>query len=1200
MRRSAPFPAAAGRRAVAFLALSAMLATQNAHGFTVATVPLTLPTPPPANIVVTLDDSGSMERAYAPDGIFGTCNTRRAKSADFNPLYYNPGIRYDPPPNADGTVRTTSFTSALQNGFDNSIASVNLSTNYRVTWNFNPRSDDSSSSPSSDCSSRLVEHPAQEYTTEGQRRQGQPAYYYVFIATLPNCDGTRTDDDCYQQRIVGNQNGPADMTGDGLINGDDERQNFANWYSFYRTRNLLTISAAAIAFSNPALAATRVAWQSLNSCNDGFSASNPDCEGIGNVDVDPRIRTFNDTHRGNMYRWLFYLPASGFTPLRPAMTRAGEYFRTSTAGGNTNTPYAENPQVSAGTEFSCRPNFHILMTDGIWNGGEGQCSGSSCGNADGTALTLPDGTSYSTTAAQTAIYRDSSSNTVSDLAFHYWATDLRTDLANNLRPYMVAPADVTAGSTTITPYWNPRNDPATWQHMVTFTVGLGLTTSLTENNLVWGGETWLGAGYNNLLAGTATWPAAASNASPGNVYDLWHAAINSRGEAFSADNPVQLANALNTSLNRVLDRSSGAAAAAVSSRRSGSDTLVFQTLVNSAGWSSELRAFRLNADGTLGAQEWSTADAGKIPAWSTRQNHAFTWSGSAGVPFTQSGMDTAVDDADAWGQIVQATAPATAFTVAREADDIRRYILGDQSKEQRRLATGIYRFRATPTGSGPLGDIVNSDPVYVSNQRYSYAALPEGGPSSTAPYLDFVATKATRRKMLYVGSNGGMLHGFDASPNVATATPPSPGGTERFAYIPGAVLGNLRQLASPTYGHRFFVDGTPTVNDAFFSDAWHTVLVGTTGAGGRGVFAINITNPDALNASSILWEINSTTPYDSTRDSSDPDYDQDLGFTINEAQIGRMHNGDWVAVFGNGFRSPRERSVLYIVRLRDGALLRKFDTGAGSATAPNGMSTPLMVDADRDQITDYIYAGDMLGNVWKFDVRDPTPANWNIAFSGNPMFTATNAAGTVRQPISVRLRAFPAPGSVGGRMLLFGTGRLWAVNDNTDTAAQTFYGLLDNDSSVISGRSVLQQQTISSPATGQRNISTNAVNYGTQRGWYIDLPDTRERVIRPAQLEPGRLLITSVVPSPDPCSVGGTTWLMQLNPQTGARALSSYFIVNGTQVNVSGVSSEGITTSFALLDGAAIGSNTGGPNLNRIGRDMPIEDGRDAWREVVQ
>lgn len=1197
------------RRLTAAVALSAMLYGQTVAAFTISNSPPFLPTPLPPNIVVTLDDSGSMRWGYAPDALCSAHSTRRAKSADFNPIYYNPRIRYDPPVRADGTPLTTSFTKAWINGFNPVDAPgywVDLSTSYRVTWAYDPATTATTQynlCGSSATTNNYAENPAQEYNTilsGDQRRSAVPAYYYVYAPVLTACSpADKTNDACYSRRVVSAVSGVGsiDLNADGVIDALDldERQNFANWYSFYRTRNLLTVSAATKAFQTLP-SDTRFAWQALNSCNASFTGS-LNCKGWGmSSNVNNRISRLNrvisgsTTHKDDLYSWLFRLPASGGTPLRGAMQRAGSYYTSSTAANGTNTPYAEDPQVLAGREFSCRPNFHILMTDGVWNESSGSfCSGSSCGNADGTSRTLPDGTPYSPRAP----FRDSrtalglspgdNSDSLADVAFHYWATDLRAGaggLPNNLIPYRVD-----RRGTADEQYWNPRNDPATWQHMVNFVVGLGLNSTLTVPGAEWGGSTFAGSGYNNLAAGTVAWPATGRNVSPGNVYDLWHAAINSRGLAFNAENPTELGAALRTALNRILERESAAAALATNSTRLTTDTMLYQARFNSGDWTGKLTAYRINTDGTLGTTVWEATDPGKIPGHASR--NIYTWSGSSGIGFTESDLTSA----GLWSNIGSASLLA--------------YLRGDATNEARN--GGTYRNRSLP-----LGDIINSDPAYVGVENYGYVSLPEGARTASNPYPTFLTAKQSRRKMLYVGGNDGMLHAFDALT-----------GEERFAYIPNAVLPALAQLASPSYAHRYYVDGSPAAYDAYFDGAWKTVLTGTTGAGGKAVFALDVTDPDAFGANKVLWEINDATPMKSG-DAADPQYGTRLGYTIGNAVVFKANNGEWVAVFGNGYNSSSQQASLYIVRVRDGRLIKRIDTLAGSSSTPNGLGAPTVYDANGDDVYDYAYATDMLGNVWKFDLTSSNTSAWAVAYTNGgapaPLFTARSSspAGAV-QPLQARVELARPPVGVSGVIVVVGTGRFFAVGDNTDTVRHTFYGILDNGTRITTtDRSQLVQQTISTTTidlrgvpTDARQVSANSVDWTTKRGWYMDLPSTGERVIGPAVVRAGRVIFTTVVPSGDPCEFGGTGWLMEVSATTGAKLPYSVFDTNGDGlVNdadsalASGVPlSVGIVKQPQVMEGSptALKAMSGTSGNIQIERNRTFTRlGRDSWREVTQ
>lgn len=1185
--------------------LSAMLFGQDAvaqyvPSFTVAQNPPFLPTPLPPNIVMTFDDSGSMRWAYAPDSMCSQHASRRVKSGDYNPLYYNPNLTYDPPViyNAGTgtyTSLTTSFTAAYVNGFYTAHGTVNLSTSFRPTWSKDPSSSTQSETAGAPSCSNTTEtlknnfapNPSQEYQSDkpptDKRYTGVPAYYYVYDPTQCSSPKTTDNDDCYRRVLVGSTSGPG---------GTDERQNFANWYSFYRTRNLMTATSATRALKGVPPTA-RLGWQSLSSCNTTTTSGTSQgalfdnkCTGWNGNSVDKRIKIFDGQHRANLYYWLQRFPANGGTPLREVLARAGEYFRTN----GVNSPYAQNPTDSVGNEYTCRPNFHIMMTDGIWNGNAGKCNGSTCGNKDNTSRTLPDGTGYSSTSSATKIYRDSNSDALADIAFHYWATDLRPDLANDLMPYRIDRA-----GTDDQQYWNPKNDPATWQHMVTFTVGLGLSRTFTVDGIPWGGSTYAGTGYENLLSGAKTWPATDVDKSPGNVYDLWHTALNSRGQSFSADTPRDLSDALAKAVNRILERESAAAALATNSTRLATDTLLFQARFFSGTWTGEMSAYAVNSDGSRGELQWEASAPGKIPAHNSR--NIYTWNGTtrAGTTFTQSGLDAA----GLWEPI-----GSTAML---------GYLRGDSSNE----SPNGNKYRAR---SSRLGDIVNSDPVFVATENFGYSSMPSIGSS----YATYLAAKKNRLKMLYVGSNDGFLHGLNALT-----------GEEVFAYAPAAIVPDMPLLADTNYSHRYYVDGASTIWDAYIGSNWKNVLTGTTGAGGKSVFALDVTNPATFSASNVLWEINRNTAYRSSgspRDAADPQYGTRLHYTVGQTVVAKLNNGEWAAIFGNGYPSADDSTTglvrqasLYIVRVADGTLIKRIDTGVGSISTPNGLGTPTLYDANGDDVYDAVYAPDMRGNVWKFDLSSADPANWNIAFAadagagfpnGRPLFTARSSSGEV-QPISARVElAAPPPGKT-GIMVVFGTGRFFAVGDNTDSTGQSFYGIWDNGSPVTAtNRNTLQARTISTKTIDLRGVSTvvrqvegDEIVWTTTRGWYIDLPTSLERVIGGAAVRDNRVIFTTLVPSTDPCVFGGTGWLMEVSAITGDKLPYSVFdttgdkLVNSLDEDISGVPvTSGMVKSPLVIDGSPTAakflSGTKGEIQVERNRTFGPPLGRESWREV--
>lgn len=1013
-----------------------------------AAAPITLPSAPlylaggvAPNLVVTLDDSGSMTAAYVPDTLSLYTKTKRYRSSTFNALAYNPAFSYLPPLKADGSPYSTSFTNAFINGFDPSRGSVDLSTSYKATVSYSPSS----------TTQATADHP--DGTTAGTA-----AYYYVYDPGSTGCSPAAiTEDACYVKVVV----------------GAAEQEKFAIWYSFYRTRNLATVTAATRAFNN--LPSTmRLAWQALNSSCDDFSGSG--CAGWDGVSRDNRIRALSATgHKENFYKWLEKLPASGLTPLRRALDRVGGYY--STASG-TNNPYAEDPQVSLGTEHSCRANYTIMMTDGVWNS---SAATTATGNVDGSAPKP---------------FSDATSDTLADVAYYYWKNDLRPGLTNNV-PRNPRSLDklVEDGKTISTEdYNNAKNDPANWQHMVTYTMGLGLTNFLSDVGLTWAGDTYKGS-YDDLVSGAKAWPVAGSS-KPENVADLWHAALNGRGLFFSAEDPASLSDAMQDVVDNIVSRSSSAASIATNSRQLDTSTNIYQASFDSGNWTGELEAFEViskgELEGTLGASQWKASKL--IPAAAARK--IWTFNGTIGVAFSGAvlGLDA----------------------------DVVNYLRGDQSKEQSKCGTCTYRNRTSL-----LGDIVNSDPLYVSEENFGYSGLT--GTEGTK-YVTYVEGKSKKIPVIYVGANDGMLHAFKASD-----------GRELFAYVPALVSANLPELTKPSYGHKYFVDGAPTVGDVYYGGSvWKTVLVTPLGAGGRGVFALDVSkdfgSADFDGAGDVLWEF----------DGSSVGKANDMGYPVGSASIGRFQDGKYYAVFGNGYGSTNCKSALFMVQIDAPSNVKFFDTGKGACTLAkdqNGMSTPSLVDYDGDHIIDAIFAGDLQGNLWKFDVSSSASLAWGITPAGAPIFTAV---GPITAPVEVGRAPADAPGKA---MVYFGTGRYLLTGDESDKSQQAFYGLLDNDKVVTK----LNKQIIGYEDENARVIFDGVdktVNWASEQGWYLDLVPPSgtlqgERVLSVPLLRYGRVIFNTSIPSADPCVLGGTGWLMELDAATGANLSYNALDMNG-------------------------------------------------------
>lgn len=1210
---------------------------------TVSQSPLSLTVGVPPNMLLTLDDSGSMRWAFAPDSMSTTYTTRRAKSSDFNPIYYNPDVIYQAPIvfNTAGVEQqlSTSFTAAWHNGYNTAVGSVNLSgANYRVSWDVPITNAPSSYSYTSTTNYaaptgtvyRLARNPTADFSATTSRNTNGtntvtngsisfaitrtntnsctatatlagvtvtaacagssnsytaslaqlsvPPYYYTYDATLAsNC--TTANDDCYRLKFISTA----------------EQQNFANWYSFYRNRALATVTAAALAFYDLS-SSVRLSWQSLGNCTT-FSSTNPNSQCKNNA-----FKEYTPAHKGQLYAWLQSIVFDQSTPLPAALKRAGEFYTTST-------PWQKNPNGTGNTSqntYACRASYHILMTDGQWN-----ATTTSPGNFrhDAASFTLPDGRAYN----QRTPYYDSTNNTLADLAMHYWATDLNPDLDNDLPAYI----PFKSGDTT-TDYWDPRNDPATWQHMTNFVMGLGLTESLNNANVPWAGSTFGGSGYNNLLNGTATWPAAASN-STNNVYDLWHAAINSRGEFFSVDSPEAMVQAFDDILSRIADRKSTAARPAINSGQVSADendngtvkTVSYQTsYASDDNWSGDVKRFEKAWNAQSNAFETSEIWSAKsqVPGWQSRSIKMAGNTNSGLVEFTWNNAGSA------------STGGTLANLLSRDPENSN---LPDAKGEQR-----LQYLRGNRTGEGStfrqrssvLGDFYSSSPAVVSGPRYlvNFSNRLEG---NTA-YSTFSTSVAGRTPRVYAGGNDGMLHGFNALT-----------GVEEFAFVPSAVFAKLNKLTGSNYSHEFFVDGSPVVADVYNGEEWRTILVGTLKAGGKSIFALDITTPGS---EELLWEFD---------DSSLPDdAEVKMGYSFSQPTIARLHTGTWTVVFGNGYESPNNtngKAALFVVDAMEGTLLSSLEVEGVDGVA-NGLSTPKLADYNADGVADYAYAGDLQGNLWRFDLlrngrSDTAPFtteddsenaidDFEVAFGGEPLFSAVANTGTEsRQPITSAPSLVLHPTGF-GYLVVFGTGKFFETGDKEGdkSFAQTVYGIWDKQtlgeeaSDPNIARSSLQEQTITTQTTVEANgttrqglvLSNNNVSWqgsdtqAAQNGWFVNLRQSQGEMVVENMSQLGRtIFFQSLIPNDDPCGDGANNWTYAINPFTGGRTSHNAFdYIPTTDIGTTNVSAvrqdgEGGGTLSQDSDGT-YQYNTGQESINVY--PDPASLGRQSWRRIEQ
>lgn len=1123
--------------------------------FTPSQVPLSLGGQVEPNIMFLLDDSGSMRWGFMPDELKPSYLERTGRwyegnecsgkgsyagadvvfcpkaghrylaSSHLNKTYYDPSVTYLPPMKSDGSrFADAPFAAAWVDGYVGGTT-VNLGTDYMAIM------DDFYSPNSYECLNRRCTS-VRYYNgfAVGSVSGGVGAFYYEYAGGT-GCDSDPRQDACYVEHSV----------------SAADQQNFANWFSYYRTRLMMAKVGVSQAFVEQP-ADIRVGYGAINQTDRTIDSV------TGTDTIVRGVRRFEDAGRTAFFDWLFAAQATGGTPLRRALGDAGKYFSREDERG----PWSSTPGETGGQEYACRQSYTILTTDGYWNG-DAASEGAAQKNVDnknGPTIEGPDGQSYS--YAPKVPFSDSHANTLADVAMYYWNRDLHTELDNRV------PTDPA--------------DPAFWQHMVTFGVGLGVTGSIEPDTA-----------FAAVKSGTAiNWPDPGPEANTAaKIDDLLHAGVNARGGFFNAQNPQQFATALSETLASVADRTGSNTAAVPTARRLDSDTLVYEALYSTADWSGKLLAKRptQTSTGIVFNEIWEASSQLSYPS-----RRLFSHDGAAGVAL-------------AWD-----TLPAAMKGYFDDSEALFQYVMGSRANE---APAGLkYRKRSTP-----LGDIVNSTLVIANKQDWGFnGRVPL--PASEQTYAEFVAAKASKTPTLFVGANDGFLHAFSAD-----------AGNELFAYMPNGVLPNVKNLADSDYKHRYYVDGKLHVRDVVLGGGWKTVLLGSLGAGGKSVFALDVTDTgtSGFDASKVLWEIKD---------------DADLGYSFGEPLIGRMKDGSWAAIFGNGYGSTNDDSVLFIVDLASGTVNK---VKAGSATG--GLSSPSFVyatDGDGNIYVEDVYAGDLDGNLWKFDLKsngdgaDDFQVSLKSGGQPQPLYVAADATGN-RQPITVKPEiAYHPDGAVKGVIVYYGTGRMYTAGDVSDNSVQTVYGIWDKPNSsgssiAFTGRAELEARSILFEGTAfEREVrvldapaSADGIDWASKRGWYLDLQSPvngaeGERVIFAPRILLNRLVIETAIPSADPCQAGGSGWTMVVDLATGGRLQYVLFDMNkdgkfdeadsviidadGNKLPVSGIgSSSGIPTgSFDLLDGQKywLCRGTGIEDCVPAANTLNIIEGRQSWNQI--
>lgn len=1096
------------RPAVMGLALT-LFAGQASAGIVMPTEPLTTSARIPPNVLFILDDSGSMTSATMPDqmGVTRLPTTTGLDGSNINSLtytrnwiHYNPATTYQPWVDASGNTMTggTNYNAVYDNS-DYLTGALNL---YGSTRTFYVPKDPARKDEA------YIENGANYYRyqlwpqgtvirsewIEGAANEG-----------LRNSGCSGSNGAGYRWKFC------TQVTPTGRSEADEFR-NYAIWYSYHRTRMKVAKAGSGRAFSalgNNIRVGFRTIWQR----NDSSIAGNvinesypiPVQRNNGLFD-DPNGAAGADNNRTLWFDRLYSAYGSNGTPSRKALERAGTYFSSSSANG----PWGPE---SGSDQYACRQNFAILTSDGYSNE-----SYSGVGEQDsvaGATITGPKNASYQYSPAPPYSGQAGDSNTMADVAMRYWKSDLRSDLEN------VVP---------VTP-----EDPAFWQHMVTFGISIGSQGRLDPETALPG-----------LVAGTTPWPRPGTNVVE-NIDDMWHATINGRGKFLVATDPEQFTQGLRDSLATIANRTGSFSNVSANGAQVGAGTFIYQSRYLSGIWSGELSAYAWNGT-TSSFNTTASWEAGSLIQYAGRR--VFTFDGTVGAEFPTAGQEAAL------GRMGSTNFPVSGA-------DNARYIKGDRSLEVSQ--GGELRNRTTL-----LGDIVSSSPVYDG-----------------------------RTGTIYVGANDGMLHAFRAD-----------NGQERFAYVPaGLNFNDLSSLSRPDYAHRYFVDGSILVSSETQTPG-KSYLVSPLGRGGKGLFALDVTAPGSFASNKVLWEKTETPG-------------GHMGLVLGRPIIGRLNTGDTVVIVGNGINSANEKAALLIYDLATGTLIKEISTGVGSASTPNGLMAPIGRDEDGNGTLDTIYAGDMLGNVWKFSLTGGA-GSWGGASKMKTLFRA--ARGGVAQPITGGLMVGVDP-STFKTWVFFGTGRFITAGDIIDKSVQSLYGIVDSDATVA--RNSLTERKIRIVGTASnglpaRGFEANAALPPASPGWFIDLltppnpPGTAEgeRVVGTPVMDGRVLVVSSVIPTNTACESDGRGFLNALDAFTGTSTLTSYFDVNNdgdfTNDTIGSGSGQtpigsvdlgvGMVSQPSLLGG---GTGTGevcaGGSMGSKGcvaKDDPRTAGRVSWREV--
>lgn len=899
---------------------------------------------------------------------------------------------------------------------------------------------------------------------------------------------------------------------------DEEMTNFANWYAYYKSRNQMMKTAVGQAFQ--ALNANyKVGIVSLSTAAAQGTMTPP--------------REFSGNNRSAWYTSLYAMNGNQSTPIRVALHSIGKMYANQY-------PYVAKAGEEV-VEYACQQNFTFVTTDGYWNG-DPAADVVNNDNVENPSRFCTRGKGCVDPAAQSA-------NSLADVALYWYnggsntgTSSLRPSLENWSKPGLVR-GD--AGD-------NLR------LHMNTYTLGLGVDGIMTYRsdyetasegdfyNLITGVKT--GCPWNNN--GAYVWPDPVTNvtstsiAYQSRVDDLWHAAINGHGKYFSASDPKQVVTGLSDALSAIETRTGAASAAATSTPNiTMQDNDVFSSTFTTVKWYGELADRKISTtDGTVAQKvEWTTMKT-MVDSVDLGSDSRTIWmldtAANALKPFSYGAM-TATEKGwfdNKCNELAQCpTLSPENRAVVNGGANIVNWLRGQQQYANDNVMRAYAR--VVPDPAKPLesyltilGDIATSKPAYLRDPRKSYTL--DG-------YAKYKSDNASRKATVLVGANDGMMHAFDAAD-----------GTEMWAYAPRITMKKLYLQAGTSYGtnHQYTVDGAPELGDVQIGGEWRSVVVGGLNAGGRGYYALDVTDPANPKA---LWELCADASV-----CSGTNYDADIGLTFGNPQFGTWRSAAgttyWVVFLTSGYNNVPGiekvnggdgRGYLYVVDVATGRVLSKTSTGSGSTATPSGFAriTAITANPQTDPLVTYVYGGDNDGKMWRFDFTgggNPTVLQMGDAGTGQPI--------TSRPEVTLcRVDSRDRDGNVTSavsRVVAYGTGRLLDVPDISDVAMQSVYVLKDSgtgipaaswrDSATMTRRALTK---VAGDSGDTYTMDETPVDLSTHAGWYFDLDQNAgERVNLDPKVVAGTLDVVSNLPSAsDACTVGGKSNLYLLDACTG-------------------------------------------------------------------